>query len=192
MRTTFCKTLVAAAAVLAFGAAQAADNSLTFQGVTFQTTAVDSDTLQLTILNALSGGTGNWANINFLNAFELKDIGNVTGATLAGWTSSVDSGLSANAGCDTGGTPGACFVHTGGALALSDSMTFTIDFTGTNLDFSAPHLKVQFFQDAVQDKATGDLLSMTIPAVPEPETYALMLAGLGIMGFVASRRRQRR
>ena len=29
----------------------------------------------------------------------------------------------------------------------------------------------------------------TLPAVPEPETYALMLAGLGAIGFVATRRR---
>lgn len=31
--------------------------------------------------------------------------------------------------------------------------------------------------------------SSTVPAVPEPETYALMLAGLGAVGFVATRRR---
>jgi len=30
----------------------------------------------------------------------------------------------------------------------------------------------------------------TVAAVPEPETYAMMLAGLGLMGFVARRRRQ--
>jgi hypothetical protein len=29
-----------------------------------------------------------------------------------------------------------------------------------------------------------------LAAVPEPETYAMMLAGLGLMGFVASRRRK--
>jgi PEP-CTERM motif-containing protein len=29
-----------------------------------------------------------------------------------------------------------------------------------------------------------------VPAIPEPETYAMMLAGLGLLGFVARRRRQ--
>jgi hypothetical protein len=30
---------------------------------------------------------------------------------------------------------------------------------------------------------------MSVTAVPEPETYALMLAGLGVIGFIARRRR---
>jgi hypothetical protein len=178
--------IAAAAALVLAGSASA--NTLTFQGVTFTTTALDGDTLRLEIDDALTGGTGNWADINYLNAFELKNIGNVTGATLAGWTASVDSGLSANAGCTTGGTPGACFTHTGGALALTDHMVFDIDFTGTGLTFAAPSLKVQFFQNQIQDKATGDLLSQTIP-IPEPSTYALMLGGLGLIGFMARRRR---
>ena len=34
------------------------------------------------------------------------------------------------------------------------------------------------------------LVSLNVAPVPEPETYALMMAGLGLMGFVARRRKQ--
>ncbi|MFN4064547.1 PEPxxWA-CTERM sorting domain-containing protein [Azoarcus communis] len=36
---------------------------------------------------------------------------------------------------------------------------------------------------------SGDILSVTIAPVPEPETYAMLLAGLGLVGFAARRRR---
>ena len=173
--------------VLAFATPAVAQNRLTFQGVTFETLA-SGNTLQLTITNALSGGTGNWSNVNYLNAFEIRDVGRVTGASLAGWRVDVEEGLSIAAGCESGGTPGACF-YSSRAVALTDRMTFTMRFSGTNLNFDAPHLRVQFLTNAGDRRATGDLLSQSIPAVPEPEIYAMMAVGLGLMGFVARRRK---
>ncbi len=35
------------------------------------------------------------------------------------------------------------------------------------------------------------MASISVTPVPEPETYAMMLAGLGLMGFIARRRKQR-
>jgi hypothetical protein len=43
-------------------------------------------------------------------------------------------------------------------------MVFSIDFTGTNLDFSAPHLKLNFLTGLNDAQKTGDLLSQTIAA----------------------------
>jgi len=37
----------------------------------------------------------------------------------------------------------------------------------------------------------GIILGAATAPIPEPETYAMMLAGLGLMGFVARRRRQK-
>jgi len=175
-----------AAATMAF-VTPANANTLTFQGVTFETLASGS-TLQLTITNALSGGTGNWANVNYLKAFEIKGIGAVSGATLAGWTTNVNNGLASAAGCTTGGTPGACF-YTSTAVALTDLMTFSIAFAGTNLNFDAPNLKVQFLTGQYDSKATGDLLSQTIPPIPEPEIYAMMAIGMGVVGWAARRKK---
>ncbi|MDT8999652.1 FxDxF family PEP-CTERM protein [Paucibacter sp. APW11] len=64
-----------------------------------------------------------------------------------------------------------------------------IEYVGT-----APlTLHVEGYVDATaatfkQAKFTGSL--SVAPAVPEPETYALLLAGLGALGFVVRRRRE--
>lgn len=193
------KNTCAALALGLLTATSASANSLTFQDVTFNTWAVDGDTLGLSIIGALNNATGNWADVKYLSAFEIKGIGEVTGATIvSGPTFGVDleDGLSANVGtatnygCVKGDTPGACFFALP-PIALTDSMSWLIDFTGSSLNFSLPHLKVQFLTNASDTKATGDLLSRDIPTpVPEPETFAMLLTGIGLMSFIARRRKR--
>ena len=45
------------------------------------------------------------------------------------------------------------------------------------------------FNDDYPDSEYNDMV-IAVKAIPEPETYALMLAGLGVVGFMARRRRQ--
>ena len=42
---------------------------------------------------------------------------------------------------------------------------------------------------AISGLSAGDRLSITVSAVPEPETYAMMLAGLAMMGWMTRRSR---
>ena len=63
--------------------------------------------------------------------------------------------------------------------------TFTKYTKGGTYDF------VLGFNDGSKIDADYDdlVVGIKVTTIPEPETYALMLAGLGIMGFVARRRR---
>jgi hypothetical protein len=198
-----------AAVVMALSApVNSASNSLTFQGVTFESTVMDSDTLSFSILNATSA-TGNWAGINYLKAFEIKNIGNVTAAIISpNNLTPVDRNLNANGCGGPAGSAGLCFLAST-PIALTDLMTWTIDFTGTNLNLygvtagsdptkadygiTGPHLKVDFYASATQSKATGDLLSMNLSPspVPEPEIYAMLSIGLGLMGWVGRKKKLR-
>jgi hypothetical protein len=121
----------------------------------------------------------------------LGDITNLSvlgGGTLAAHVPGADSpfgtfgfGIDCTS-CDNGG-PG----------QQQDPMTFRV-LNATLADFAllstggSPN--AYFAADAIQTAsgATGAVGAITA-AVPEPETYALMLAGLGMMGFMAKRRR---
>jgi hypothetical protein len=69
-------------------------------------------------------------------------------------------------------------------------MVFKFTFNGGATDFSSPHVKVNLF-NGDGGRKVGSLLSENIPLqpVPEPQTYAMMLGGLGLMGLMATRRK---
>lgn len=189
----FSKTLTAlaiASGALASAPASAADYSLLFQGVTFEFSVIDSDTFNLKMLGT-DAASGDWAGVTKLNAFMLKDVGSsFTGATVTGPGGFTYNNKELNAsGCAGGGgghPQNLCF---SGLVNVAPSLSWTIDVTGGTLAIAdaGPHLKVRF-GDGSSDKV-GSLLSKNIPAVPEPSSYALALAGLGVLGVIVRRRR---
>ncbi|HEY2187358.1 MAG TPA: PEP-CTERM sorting domain-containing protein [Caldimonas sp.] len=92
-------------------------------------------------------------------------------------------GITCATGCSNGGSQG----------GYPDPLTFTV-LNANVADFlikstGAGSLGTAYFAADVID-ANGKTGAVGVTtAVPEPETYALMLAGLGVMGFMAQRRR---
>lgn len=62
------------------------------------------------------------------------------------------------------------------SINLLGSLTITIDRNLSNDFYGFDYLKLN---------------DVAAPPIPEPETYALMLAGLGLVGFMARRRKQK-
>lgn len=50
---------------------------------------------------------------------------------------------------------------------------------------------LKFFATGVSDSVGGSLDNVSVTAVPEPESYAMMLAGLALMGTIARRRKSK-
>jgi hypothetical protein len=99
----------------------------------------------------------------------------------------MSGGLNAS-GCSGSGN----FFCFAGYAAAAPSMSFTFSLTAAAgaLDAYAPDFKI----DWIGSQNNYDLVSLplaSVNAVPEPETYAMMLAGLGLMGALVRRRRQR-
>ncbi len=74
------------------------------------------------------------------------------------------------------------------ALFPYNSGLFALNLT--SYDFYFRYLVVDEANPGVIKADQFYVSSVTVTPVPEPETYAMLVAGLGLMGFVARRRRQ--
>jgi len=82
----------------------------------------------------------------------------------------------------------------GGSNPVSGPLSFDVfDATGLSLSDLFPTDKGFFVSaDLLAGGKTGNVGgNRVVPAIPEPETYVMLMAGLGLMGFVARRRKQR-
>ena len=182
-------SIAVALAALATAPVQAADYRLDYQGVTFEVTLLDADSFRLTMLGT-DAATGDWAGVTQLNAFMIDYVGIVgsTGANVAGPGSFVYSSRNLNGnGCaGVASSRNLCF---SGLVDVAPSLSWDVDVIGADLKVNryGPQLTVRF-GDGASDHV-GSLLSKHVPPVPEPSSYALMLAGLAAIGFVSRRRR---
>ena len=198
--------LSAVALAVAAPVAQAAVGdvySSTFQGVTFTFTEVDSHTLTFELAGTKPLAP-DWTNANFLAAFDIKDVGlnfntvtgiaNGPGATnLAG----LNTQLSASSvDCKANGSPpgSICFdIAPDFQLTNTFDLTYTIVFSSAMfIGDTGPHLQIAFSETQNGPKV-GSLYSQNVPQtssqstnstgqIPEPNSSALALLALGLLG----------
>ena len=129
-----------------------------------------------------AGSIPRWSNANGLVTNLYYDAGTdsqVTGASIGdligqSFGNHTQGGLSAPYGTLVG--------------QIGDGNFFSIGTKYTGTAVSAGSLKLYYF-DFNNGDNSGSIIA-TVATIPEPETYAMLLAGLGLMGAIARRKKQ--
>ena len=115
-------------------------------------------------------------------------------AIISSISRSADTGLDISAlslyrvggGTGTGGTAGDTLVSSGSSLMSGEMDVWTL--SSDNL--TAGNYYVLVSGNLVSDTSASFGGAVMLAPVPEPETYGMMLAGLGVLGVLARRRKQ--
>jgi Lamin Tail Domain/PEP-CTERM motif len=78
---------------------------------------------------------------------------------------------------------------------LIDSVSYLAPAAGVSLNFTdagVSYPSTNRYYDVLNHYGSPRSQNEIMAAIPEPETYALLLAGLGLLGFSASRKRSRK
>lgn len=132
-------------------------------------------TFNPSLLSFVSATFGDGVLGNQLDLFGLGNVSSVTPST--GMVNLFELSLDTTADLNT--------------LQASSFVLASLHFTGLSVGTSAIDLTVNALGDADGDPLAASLSagSVVVTAVPEPATYALMLAGIGLIVTVARKRR---
>jgi hypothetical protein len=207
------KTLLATAAFAAVLPASAAVVVLDFEGVgnlnavgnfynggAGTNYGVQFSQATLALVDADSGGSGNFANEPSPDTIMFfLDANNAILDVAAGFTTgfsffySSSTAASVNVYDGLGGTGNLIgtlnLTAQGFDNCAGDPTGGFCNWTAVGVAFSGTAKSIDFGGTANQTGFDNITFGSSTPVVPEPETYALMLAGLGVLGYVARRRK---
>ncbi len=133
-------------------------------------------------INPIDTFTLNFSSV--VDNFSFDRVGNIAAYSPSGTTKGPWSATAYDASNNILGSVGEGYIGTYAdvptqTFTLADTGIAYIAFTGNSYNFAGTNLPVM------------DNLSFTTSPVPEPETYAMMLVGLGLLGFMARRRKRK-